>query len=142
MWNLCTRLRRNYDDDEDEEENAKEKEKPPIILLFARIYAFLLLDFALEVGKGGTVNVIRVMRIGIKATRQCLEAKIAGDGKDKQHAEYTLRVLEKVGGYEVLLKTPDGEAMKEDNEVYRRLVAEYYVLRTSAVSSIPPNLVT
>ena len=64
LWNLCTRLRRNYDLDKPQE--------VPIILLVTRVFAFLLLDCALENGKGGTDNLLRVMKVGIKAAKNCI----------------------------------------------------------------------
>lgn len=64
LWNICTRLRRNYDLD-------KPHDVPPILLL-ARVFAFLLLDCALENGKGGVANLTRVMKVGIKAAKNCI----------------------------------------------------------------------
>jgi hypothetical protein len=64
LWNLCTRLRRNYDLDKPQE--------VPIILLVTRVFAFLLLDCALESGKGGTDSLLRVMKVGIKAAKNCI----------------------------------------------------------------------
>lgn len=65
LWNLCTRLRRNYDTD-------LSPQDMPIILVLARVFSFLLLDCALVIGKGTTSNVARVMKIGIKAAKNSL----------------------------------------------------------------------
>lgn len=64
LWNLCTRLRRAVESD-----NPRDT---PIILLVARVFAFQLLDAALEAGKSTTANVLRLMKIGIKAAKDCL----------------------------------------------------------------------
>jgi hypothetical protein len=64
LWNLCTRLRRNYD--------LNNPHDVPPILLLARVFAFLLLDCALENDKSGVANVIRAMKVGIKAAKNCI----------------------------------------------------------------------
>lgn len=64
LWNLCTRLRRRYESDSPQE--------TPSILLVARVFAFQLLDGALETGKGTTANTLRLMKIGIKAAKNCI----------------------------------------------------------------------
>lgn len=64
LWNLCTRLRRNFDSDGPQD--------IPLILVLTRVFAFFLLDCALESGKSTTTNVIRVMKIGIKAAKNCI----------------------------------------------------------------------
>lgn len=64
LWNLCTRLRRNYDSDNQQD--------VPIILFMARVFAFLLLDCALEGGMSTTANTLRLMKIGIKAAKNCI----------------------------------------------------------------------
>ncbi len=64
IWNLCTRLRRDFDSDDPQE--------VPLILLLARVYAFLLLNGAHESGKGTDGNLARLMKIGIKAAKSCL----------------------------------------------------------------------
>ena len=64
LWNLCTRLRREYDS-----ENSHDM---PVILLMARIFAFLLLDGANQCGKSEASNAVRLMKTGIKAAKNCL----------------------------------------------------------------------
>lgn len=64
LWNLCTRLRRHYESD-----NAKDI---PSILIVARVFAFQLLDGALEVSESTTANTLRLMKIGTKAAKNCL----------------------------------------------------------------------
>lgn len=48
--------------------------------------------------------------------------------------ELALKVLEKLGGYELKLGNPNANSPAEDGEVHQRLIAEYYVLRTALVS--------
>lgn len=68
LWNLCTRLRRECDH---EDSNTQQ-----ILLLMARVYAFLLLDCA-QSGERGTIpNVIRLFKIGLKAAKGCIGRKI------------------------------------------------------------------
>jgi hypothetical protein len=64
LWNLCTRLRRNYDPDKPQD--------VPVILLLARVFAFLLLDAGLENGRGTAADLVRLMKIGIKAAKNCI----------------------------------------------------------------------
>ncbi|KAL2071470.1 hypothetical protein VTL71DRAFT_12705 [Oculimacula yallundae] len=112
IWNLCTRLRRDYDTDKPQD--------APIVLLLARVYSFLMLDCAYLSGK--TVgNLERMMKIGLKAGKNCVESK--------QYA-VSLKVLGKVSAYEASLQK-NKELGSEDREVCERLVAEYYVLRTA-----------
>jgi len=65
LWNICTRLRRNYD-------TSLSPQDVPIILVLVRVFSFLLLDCALVIGKGTTSNVARVTKIGIKAAKNSL----------------------------------------------------------------------
>lgn len=54
---------------------------------------------------------------------------------ERKQNPLAVKVLEKVGGYELSLKKPNcdiGEDGKEDSE---KLVAEYYILRTVLVSA-------
>ena len=64
LWNLCTRLRRNYDLDNPQD--------VPLVLLMARVFAFLLLDCALENGDNTTANLVRLMKVGMKAAKNCI----------------------------------------------------------------------
>jgi hypothetical protein len=64
IWNLCTRLRREYD--------ADKPHNVPLILLLARVYAFFMLDCAHQSGKGVVGNLPRLMKIGLKAGKSCL----------------------------------------------------------------------
>lgn len=136
LWNLCTRLRRNYDLDKPQD--------VPLILLLTRVFAFLLLDCALENGKGATANLVRLMKVGIKAAKNCIGMCIGGCvlrplayvGIDRKQPDLSLKVLEKLGKYELLLLKSDGEDRSEDAEDHQRLIAEYYVLRTALVYTL------
>ncbi|KAH7351006.1 meiosis protein SPO22/ZIP4 like-domain-containing protein [Rhexocercosporidium sp. MPI-PUGE-AT-0058] len=113
IWNLCTRLRRDYDTDKPQD--------VPIVLLLARVYAFLMLDCAHLSGKSTGVNLARIMRTGLKAGKNCVESK--------QYA-LALKTLGKVGAHEGLLQKVR-DLSSEEREACERLVAEYYVLRTA-----------
>ncbi|KUJ18222.1 SPO22-domain-containing protein [Mollisia scopiformis] len=114
IWNVCTRLRREYDPDKPHD--------VPLILLVARVYAFLLLDGAFQSGKSDPGNLPRLMKSGLKAGKTCL---------DRKQSDLAVKVLEKVAGYETLLKSPRPAAGQEDGESFNNLIAEYYVLRTA-----------
>jgi hypothetical protein len=49
---------------------------------------------------------------------------------DRKQPDLSLKVLEKLGKYELLLLQPDRD---EGNQVHEKLIAEYYVLRTALV---------
>jgi type I restriction-modification system DNA methylase subunit len=64
IWNICTRLRRQHEVDKPQD--------VPLVLLVARVFSFLLLDCAHQIGKSEAGNVLRLMKIGIKAGKSCL----------------------------------------------------------------------
>jgi len=64
LWNLCTRLRRDHD--------PENPEGVPTIIISARVFAFLLLNCAHENGKGTPGNILRIIKIGIKAAKSSL----------------------------------------------------------------------
>jgi hypothetical protein len=64
IWNICTRLRREFDTDEPKD--------IPIILLLARVFSFLLLGGAYDGGRSAPGNLGRLMKIGIKAGKSCI----------------------------------------------------------------------
>jgi hypothetical protein len=47
--------------------------------------------------------------------------------------DLTLKVLEKLGAYEIKLATSNEDSSPEGDEGRQRLIAEYYVLRTALV---------
>ena len=141
LWNICTRLRREYDLDKPQD--------VPTILLMARVFAFLLLGCAHESGKSEASNAVRVMKIGIKAAKNCIGRRCWLEGMplltyyvETKQVELALKVLEKLGAYELSLKPPDLERPAKDGEAQegQRLVAEYYVLRTALVICGPSTL--
>ncbi|KAK0108931.1 hypothetical protein ONS96_002768 [Cadophora gregata f. sp. sojae] len=113
IWNLCTRLRRDYDTDKPQD--------MPIVLVLARVYAFLMLDCAHVAGKSTGGNLARMMRTGLKAGKNCVDAK--------QYA-LAIKVLGRVSAYEGLLQKIT-DLSSQDREACERLVAEYYVVRTA-----------
>lgn len=112
LWNLCTRLRREHE--------SEKSDVWQVLLLMARVYAFLLLDCA-QSGERGTVsNVVRLFKIGLKAAKGCI---------DNQQPDLALRVLQKVATYDGLLQKQDAHENPEDAELYKRLSAQYFVVR-------------
>ncbi|KAI9055545.1 hypothetical protein LZ554_000492 [Drepanopeziza brunnea f. sp. 'monogermtubi'] len=114
IWNLCTRLRRDYD--------TEQPQDVPIVLLLARVYAFLMVDCAHVAGKSAGVNLIRLMKTGLKAGKSCLERK---------EYQLALKVLGRVSEYEATMKKHAAEQKQKEREESERLIAEYYVLRTA-----------
>jgi hypothetical protein len=88
IWNLCTRLRRDFESD-----NPKDI---PIILLLARVFSFLLLDGAYDGGRNAPGNLARLMKIGIKAGKNCI-------GSCKSTPEVCLLMLLQKGTKELWL---------------------------------------
>ncbi|TAQ83981.1 hypothetical protein B7494_g7694 [Chlorociboria aeruginascens] len=115
LWNLCTRLRRDCTPDTTPTMRLT-------ILLMARVFAFLLLDCAHQGGKSATGNLTRLMKIGIKAAKNCLENK---------QIPLALRVLEKLASYQVILQKPNDDYEPEQKQENGRLISEYYILRTA-----------
>ncbi|KAG9248179.1 meiosis protein SPO22/ZIP4 like-domain-containing protein [Calycina marina] len=114
LWNLCTRLKRNYD--------TGTPQDVPIILLLARVFAFMVLYCALEVGKGTTGNVVRVMRIGIKAAKNCM---------GREQWDNATKICGNIGLMEGMLRKLDPDLQEGETEIHERLIAEYYILRTA-----------
>ncbi|TGO23157.1 hypothetical protein BPAE_0142g00190 [Botrytis paeoniae] len=149
IWNVATRLKRSLpaENDEDEDGGLKTWDKRHelrAVLIMVRIFAFLVLDCANECGssvahmQAGTGrdkkketgeksrgNLLRMMRVGIKTGKDCL---------DGQKIDYAVKVLEKLAGYtgysEELLRTYESSGTSEEREVCARFTAEYFVLRT------------
>ncbi|TVY21229.1 hypothetical protein LARI1_G000647 [Lachnellula arida] len=114
LWNLCTRLLRDHEPDSPKES--------PVILVTARVLAFLLLNYAYESGEGAAGNILRLMKVGIKAAKSTLERK---------DTHLSVKVLEKVAQYEKALQGPQPNLPLDDVEDRERLCAEYFVLRTA-----------
>ena len=62
LWNTCTRLRRR-------EESNKQIS---VIIMMARVYAFLILDCAQSSGNGTLNNILRVEKVALKTAKSCL----------------------------------------------------------------------
>lgn len=64
LWNLSTRLRRN--------DGFHSQKNNSIVVLMMRVYAFLMLDGAQNSGKGTFANAVRVMKLSLKAAKNCI----------------------------------------------------------------------
>ncbi|KAI9644262.1 Transcription factor [Ciborinia camelliae] len=149
IWNVGTRLRRSLPGDNDEV-NDEETGPPKTwdkrnelrgVLVMVRMFAFLLLDCAnecgnaaahLHLGSGGDKhndkgekargNLLRLMKVGIKTGRDCL---------NEQKTDYAVKVLEKLAAYsEALVQAYDSSGTPEEKANSARFTAEYFVLRT------------
>ncbi|KAF2090252.1 SPO22-domain-containing protein [Saccharata proteae CBS 121410] len=111
LWNLSTRLRRD----------AGAEDRNSLCLL--RAFSFLLLDTAQQGGRKATTgNLVRLLKVALKAARFCL---------DQKSHELCLRVLERAAWYEEQFSKPEVQADQESMELHGRLRAEYYILRTA-----------
>ena len=134
LWNLCTRLRRSID--------SHALDTTSEVLLNARTFAFLLLDLAYMGGRNAAGNLTRLMRIGLKAAKNCLGMYARGASlltntfKEKRIFELAVRVLEKISVYEEVLTVKADTLAPEDRDGCQPLIAEYYVLRTALVKCI------
>ncbi|TGO20156.1 hypothetical protein BTUL_0001g01680 [Botrytis tulipae] len=149
IWNIATRLKRSLpaENDIDEDGGSKTWDKRNelrAVLVMVRMFAFLVLDCAnecgnsvahIQAGTGGDEekeireksrgNLLRLMRVGIKTGRDCL---------NDQNIDYAVKVLEKLAGYtgysEELLRTYESSGISEERAACARFTAEYFVLRT------------
>ena len=113
----------------------------PIVLLLARVYAFLMLDCAHVAGKSTGGNLARTMKIGLKAGKNCdgtlpnntcVQVPHADTPVDAKEYLLAIKVLSRVSAYEGLLQKITDMSL-EERQACERLVAEYYILRTSVV---------
>jgi hypothetical protein len=132
IWNLCTRLRRHFESGSNAE--------IPLILHISRVFSFLLLDCALENGSDVPNNLLRLMKVGVKAGKSfigkpkaTIYLSITNLRAEAKQFDLALKVFEKTGGYELKLKRPETHLSSDDNAVCERLIAEYYILRTALV---------
>ncbi|TGO66305.1 hypothetical protein BOTNAR_0064g00120 [Botryotinia narcissicola] len=149
IWNIATRLKRSLpaENDVDEDGGSKTWDKRNelrAVLIMVRMFAFLVLDCAnecgnsvahIQAGTGGDEgkeireksrgNLLRLMRVGIKTGRDCL---------NDQKIDYAVKVLEKLAGYtrysEELLRRYESSGISEERAACARFTAEYFVLRT------------
>ncbi|CAL3972847.1 unnamed protein product [Diplocarpon coronariae] len=103
IWNLCTRLRREYDTDKPQD--------VPIVLLLARVYAFLVINYAHVGGRSAAGNLARIMKTGIKAGKSCLECK---------DFKLAMKVLGKVSEHEATLNTCKAEMKQEERKAWHQ----------------------
>ncbi|KAK6602521.1 hypothetical protein H4I95_06458 [Botrytis cinerea] len=150
IWNVATRLKRSLpgeNDDEGGDGGSKTWDKRNElrdVLVMVRIFAFLVLDCANECGNSAAHlqadngrgeekekgeksrgNLLRLMKVGIKTGRDCLNG---------QKIDYAVKVLEKLAGYTVyseeLLHTYESAGKWEEKVTFARFTAEYFILRT------------
>lgn len=113
----------------------------PLVLLLARVYAFLLVDSAHAESKRAGGALVRLMRTGVKAVKSCLGKSMPAQRRSAltvaERKEYQLasKVIGRVSLYEAAMKKPAAEQTKEEREECEKLVAEYYVLRTALVGN-------
>lgn len=112
LWNLAARLHRDHGNVQNQD------------LCLTRAFAFLLLDSAQTTEREhGDSNVVRLMKVALKAAKICLE--------DAQ-IELCQKVMERAAAYENRL--PKSQSDKDDEEEMHlsgRLRTEYFTLRTA-----------
>ncbi|KAF7947325.1 uncharacterized protein EAE97_004574 [Botrytis byssoidea] len=149
IWNVATRLKRslpaeNNTDEDGGSKTCDKRNELRAVLVMVRMFAFLVLDCANECGNSVAHiqagadgdkekeegekfrgNLLRLMRVGIKTGRDCL---------NDQKIDYAVKVLEKLAGYtgygEELLRTYESSGISEERAACARFTAEYFVLRT------------
>jgi hypothetical protein len=115
LWNLSTRLSRSSE--------ALDKR----VLYLLRVFSFGLLDSA-HLGRSiSGANCVRLLKVAIKAAKLCL----TGDA-----LEHGVKVLERVASYLEELEKGGDKLSTEDGATREMLKAEYFVLRTTLVSSM------
>ncbi|KAI9856788.1 MAG: hypothetical protein M1824_005259 [Vezdaea acicularis] len=111
IWNLVARVERDGGD-------------RGRVGCLARTFAFLLLDCACGSVRASLINMVRVLKVGLKCSRHCLAHK---------ETELGLRVLERAAQHESdFAKAVDDLATSsEDKTLYRRLSTSYFMERTA-----------
>lgn len=64
LWNACTRFRRSN--------GSADSEAAQNMVLLARVFAFLLIDCAGNNDNGRNINVVRLMKVALKAAKNCI----------------------------------------------------------------------
>jgi hypothetical protein len=114
LWNLSTRLNRSNE--------AYDKKT----LCLLRVFSFNLLVSAHRKQSKTSTNCVRLLKVAFKAAKFCLNAI---------EIERGVKVLERAATLVEELNGEFSELAREDEPVRERLVAEYYVLRTTLVHS-------
>lgn len=143
LWNLCTRTRRNIQnvDDHGVENHILFNDT----VLLAKGFAFLLLDCTRYHDQRNTSDVARLMKVALRTAKTCLskthtrknigEISLTLNFIDNQRYDVAVKVMEKAAVYESILKKSDKQVSPEDREIYVQMISEYFVLRTSLVST-------
>lgn len=116
LWNLATRLNR--------EPNADVYKRTLCIL---RVFAFFLLDSGRSDRVGSLNNFVRLLKVAFKSAKICLA---------QQELEFGVKVLERAAHYVDVIGEQDKSGDSEDALMCERLTAEYFILRTTLVSSV------
>ncbi|KAL3427171.1 hypothetical protein PVAG01_00680 [Phlyctema vagabunda] len=113
LWNATTRLRR--------EKESMGSKTVPVLLVMTRVLAFLLLSCAHDHGRSLLTNVVRLIKIGLKSSRGCIEGK---------QYDLAIKVLERVVKYRDVLAAASNTDQGFDDGCLQSLSAEYYIVRT------------
>lgn len=131
LWNLCTKLRREIGEESEGTARANKK-----LISRCRYFAFLLIDLARRRPLGeveeGVGDVVRLVKIALKAARSCV---------DEGELGVSLKALQKAGDYIEGLVGRGGHDGDLDEEL-RGLEVEYFILRTVQVRTqlvLPPR---
>ncbi|KAK4133190.1 SPO22-domain-containing protein [Trichocladium antarcticum] len=141
LWNVCVRLGRGWKDrardrDRDrrggrrgdggegggEGEGNGQTGRLVRLYLHGRVLAFCLLGVARPRGEGRVAVVVRLMRVGLKAVRDCIDAgetKLAGP------------VVQMAADYKGWLQDMVGALPEEEARECRCLEVEYFIMRTA-----------
>lgn len=137
LWNLCTRLKREEYDD-----SASGIHK---VLIYTRIFAFLILALAQWGDRNAPNDVIRLTKLAIKTGRSCIgklqishqlctHAYETNRHAEEDELEFALLALQKAADCNGLLQNMRENLAQDDAKVCKRLEAEYFILRTVLVS--------
>ncbi|KAK7533968.1 meiosis protein SPO22/ZIP4 like-domain-containing protein [Phyllosticta citribraziliensis] len=116
LWNFSTRILRDEPTSRDESRRK--------LLCLIRVFAVLLLDSAQTSGRAVKTldNVIRVLRVALKAAKFCLE---------QGHLDACTKALERAAHWQDEFADQRQDLDSDVREIYDRLTAEYFVLRTA-----------
>ncbi|OIW27318.1 SPO22-domain-containing protein [Coniochaeta ligniaria NRRL 30616] len=115
IWNLSTRLMRDTDGGPAWPDRRR-------LVVYARVFAFHILDAAQHSGKVDLGNKVRLMRLALKAGKSSIEAS---------ELEMAGFALEKGADYIRYFGEQRGRLVGDDAKNIRGLEAEYYILRTA-----------
>ncbi|KAL2001085.1 hypothetical protein VTN02DRAFT_2252 [Thermoascus thermophilus] len=110
LWNACTRLMRQAD-------GREIVEKTQRLVCRVMIFAFLLLESSTANDKDRTSDILRVLKVALKAARLCL---------DTNQLNLSLKVLESAA---TRLECLERLCRSTDEDLIQALSAEYYMLR-------------